>query len=81
MESTPQVGVTVVPADTSGFVSRAELKAHLDPMRSDISEVKGDVKTLLQRSAGSKAVAGHVWRLVGVSATLFCGVLAGVAFH
>lgn len=39
------------------YVTRAELKAHLDPMKSDITEIKGDVKTLVLAQAGQKAVS------------------------
>lgn len=38
-------------------VSRAELKAHLDPMRSDITEIKGDVKALLLANAVDRAAS------------------------
>ena len=39
------------------YVTRAELKAHLDPITGDVHEIKGDVKKLLMRDAGESAVA------------------------
>jgi hypothetical protein len=39
------------------YVTREELDAHLTPMRSDIGEIKRDVKTLLGADAGSRAVS------------------------
>lgn len=38
------------------YVSRAELTAHLDPMKEDIAEIKGDVKSVLLVQAGTRAV-------------------------
>lgn len=38
--------------NTNGsYVTRAELSAHLGPIRDDLSEVKGDVKMLLAGQA------------------------------
>lgn len=42
--------------DNGSLVSRAELKAHLDPMRSDINEIKQDVKTLIIAQVGAQAI-------------------------
>lgn len=39
------------------YATRAELNAHLTPMKSDIAEIKADVKSLLLARAGSSAVA------------------------
>lgn len=42
------------------YVSRAELTAHLGPMKDDIAEMKGDLKTLLaQESAGWLGARGQ----------------------
>lgn len=42
--------------ENGNYVTRAEMQAHLAPMRDDISEIKGDVKSLLASNAGSRAV-------------------------
>lgn len=42
--------------ENGNYVTRAELKAHLDPMKSDISEIHADVKTLLLAQAGDTAI-------------------------
>lgn len=42
------------------FVTRAELKAHIDPMKDDIHEIHTDVKTLLLAHAGEVAVEARV---------------------
>lgn len=38
------------------YVTERELQAHLRPIKSDIWEIKGDVKTLLLSQAQSQAV-------------------------
>lgn len=38
------------------YVTRAELTAHLDPMKEDIAEIKSDVKSVLLVQAGTRAV-------------------------
>jgi hypothetical protein len=61
------------------YVTRAELKANLDPMRNDITEIKGDVKTLLAREAGATAVRHFKERSNGVHiarGTLYLSVLS-----
>ena len=47
-------------SENGTYVTRAELKAHLDPMRQDISEIHADVKTLLLAHAGEVAVEAKV---------------------
>ena len=46
--------------ENGNYVTRAELKAHLDPMKSDIHEIHGDVKTLLLAHAGDVALEAKV---------------------
>jgi hypothetical protein len=41
-------------SENGNNVSRAELQAHLDPIRATLWEVKADVKTLLLRQAASQ---------------------------
>lgn len=40
------------------YVTRAELSANLTPIKSDVSEIKADVKILLAGAAGDRAVSG-----------------------
>jgi len=70
--------------ENGNYVTRAELSAHLTPMRSDISEIKGDVKTLLARDAGVQAVSKY--RRIITSHRLswfaiFVSILTAVSFH
>lgn len=52
---------------TADYVTRAELKAHLDPMRTDIKEIRSDVKSLLGSQAGGQALsAWNKFLLAGV---------------
>lgn len=46
--------------ENGNYVTRAELKAHLDPMKNDIAEIKGDVKTLVVAQAKEAAVS--IWQ-------------------
>ena len=43
-------------SENGSLVSRAEMKAHLDPMREDIREIKQDVKTLIIAQVGAQAI-------------------------
>ena len=43
--------------ENGSYVTRAELKAHLDPMKEDIGEIKEGVQTLLLERAGHQALA------------------------
>lgn len=67
--------------ENANYVTRAELKAHLDPMREDIKAVGVDVKVLLLRSASTRAVGAVGWRTVSILSTLCAGILAGLLFH
>ena len=42
------------------FATRAELRATVEPMQNDNTEIKGDVKTLLLARAGDVAVEARV---------------------
>ena len=53
-----------------GYVTRAELNAHIGPMKEDIAEIKDDVKTLLRSRDGGYAVAGLMRWIVPVIASL-----------
>jgi hypothetical protein len=63
------------------YVTRAEMTAHISPMKEDITEMKADIKTLLKRDAGRKAITSLFWRTSTVIATLGCGFLTALAFH
>lgn len=43
--------------ENGSYVTRAELSAHLTPMREDITEIKKDVKTMLTAQAGWRGAA------------------------
>lgn len=45
--------------ENGSHVTRAELEAHMAPLRSDIREIKGDVKTLIEANAAGRAVSGY----------------------
>lgn len=43
--------------DNGSYVTRAELAAHLGPMREDVQEIRDDVKSLLASQARTDAKA------------------------
>lgn len=63
------------------YITERELAAHLTPIKESLWETRSDVKILLLRSAGNKAVSVTFWRAVTVLSTLLCGVLAGFIVH
>lgn len=68
----------------SDYITREELTAHLEPMRSDISEIKGDVKLLIGANAGAAAVKSyktqHRGGFVSWSAIVVAAVSAAINF-
>lgn len=61
------------------YVSRAEMMAHLSPIRRDVAEIRMDVKSLLVSAAATQAVqfdARSRWSLRGEKATLLIGLVA-----
>jgi hypothetical protein len=68
---------------TAEIVTRAELVAHLEPMKDDIREIKGDVKALIEDRAehawlgerGRRVIAGVSSKLAIATA----GALASAA--
>lgn len=44
-------------AENGHHVTRAELEAHLKPIREDVSEIRTDVKSLLASQAGQSALS------------------------
>lgn len=70
--------------ENGNYVTRAELKATVEPMRSDLTEVKADVKTLLAAQAGSRAVSGLLRHVSTLTSTLIAGGLGAaltLMFH
>lgn len=42
--------------ENGSYVTRAEMRANLDPIKADIKEIKDDVKSLLREGAARDAV-------------------------
>jgi hypothetical protein len=59
-------------------VTRAELMAHLNPIKSDIWEIKSDVKILLRNDAGTIAVSNWKKFWVGAFGIAFLGLIVTV---
>ena len=67
-------------------VTRAELDAHLLPMREDISEIRDDVKTLLRSDAKHEGMAVEqiAWMhsrrwAIGITVGSFTGLIGSIA--
>lgn len=76
---TPQTPAAVVNVQPSGdYITRPEFVATIGPMASDITEMKGDVKLLLARDAGSRAVTGLLGKVGTVTTTLVAGSIGAL---
>ena len=64
------------PYSNGSFVSRAELAAHLEPIRDDVKEIRDDVKSLLRSQAASSALSSWNRFLFG---TVCVGLIGAVA--
>lgn len=51
--------------ENGSYVTRAELNAHLGPLRDDLHDIKTDVKKLLAAQAGGQTVSSWNRFLVG----------------
>lgn len=67
-------------ARNGNFVTRAELAAHLNPLREDVTEIREDVKALLASQAASRALT--IWNrfLVGTVGLGCLGFVATLAW-
>lgn len=75
-EHMPAAVVNVQPPQN--YVTRDAFDATVLPMQGDISEIKGDVKTLLARDAGSRAVYGFISKTGGVAAMVLSGAVGSL---
>jgi hypothetical protein len=65
--------VNVQPAQNQNYVTRDVFDATITPIQADVSEIKGDVKVLLARDAGSRALSGFVSKAATLATTVAAG--------
>lgn len=68
-------------SENGTYVTRAELKATVEPMREDISEIKTDVKTLLTARAGQAALNRFAARVGTAAVALSAGAVGAILAH
>lgn len=62
--------------ENGSYVTRAELRAHLEPIREDVAEIRTDVKSLLGFQAASAAISSWQRFWIGTAGVGGLGALA-----
>lgn len=78
MEETAAPATVVHVSQPGDYVSRDAFAATIGPIQDDITEIKGDVKLLLERDARRRAVSSAVARVGTVGATLAAGSIGAL---